>query len=164
MDSRIPSLAGAAAFYTQKSTELDQDIHGVSTVENLRNMQHSRGRAGRACGGAGMQVLQLEMERFSLSKGAGTDKATAGRKAGLDRQLKQLKKEQKVTRAALTAGIPHQACNVLTALRTLPYLCCLTQRSSPEGRFLLTIRRASASGSFHAKAGRGCPAAVASIV
>eukprot|EP00208_Stichococcus_sp_RCC1054_P006167 CAMPEP_0206137422 /NCGR_PEP_ID=MMETSP1473-20131121/2545_1 /ASSEMBLY_ACC=CAM_ASM_001109 /TAXON_ID=1461547 /ORGANISM="Stichococcus sp, Strain RCC1054" /LENGTH=989 /DNA_ID=CAMNT_0053530491 /DNA_START=123 /DNA_END=3092 /DNA_ORIENTATION=- len=41
------------------------------------------------------KVLQLEMERFSLSKGAGTDKATAGRKAGIDRQLKQLKTEQK---------------------------------------------------------------------
>jgi hypothetical protein len=43
-----------------------------------------------------LQVVQLEMERFSLSKGLDTDKATANRKAGLDRQLKQLKRDQKV--------------------------------------------------------------------
>lgn len=41
------------------------------------------------------KVVQLEMERFSLSKGLDTDKATANRKAGLDRQLKQLKRDQK---------------------------------------------------------------------
>ncbi len=61
-----------------------------------------------ACCGVAAQVLQLEMERFSLSKGAGSDKATAGRKAGIDRQLKQLKKEQKVpaTRSPPCASFP----------------------------------------------------------
>lgn len=78
-------------------------------------------------------MLQLEMERFSLSKGAGTDKATAGRKAGLDRQLKQLKKEQKVTRAASAARPPfgratpgvqsaHSAAHTLSSLLVHPAL------------------------------------------
>lgn len=36
------------------------------------------------------------MERFSLSKGADSDKAAKARLKGIDKQLKQLKDEQKV--------------------------------------------------------------------
>lgn len=43
-----------------------------------------------------VQVLQLEMERFSLSKGADSDKAAKARLKGIDKQLKDLKEEQKV--------------------------------------------------------------------
>lgn len=42
------------------------------------------------------QVLQLEMERYSLSKGADSDKAAGVRLKGIDKQLKQLKNQQKV--------------------------------------------------------------------
>lgn len=45
-----------------------------------------------------VQVLQLEMERFSLSKGADSDKAAKARLKGIDKQLKDLKEEQKVGR------------------------------------------------------------------
>jgi ATP-dependent Clp protease ATP-binding subunit ClpB len=41
------------------------------------------------------KVLQLEMERFSLSKGADSDKAAKARLKGIDKQLKDLKEEQK---------------------------------------------------------------------
>ena len=44
------------------------------------------------------------MERFSLSKGAQTDKAAASRQKGIDQQLKQLKKEQKVNRFLHSRG------------------------------------------------------------
>lgn len=36
------------------------------------------------------------MERYSLSKGADSDKAAKARLKGIDKQLKQLKDEQKV--------------------------------------------------------------------
>ncbi len=36
------------------------------------------------------------MERFSLSKGADSDKAAQSRLKGIDKQLKKLKDEQKV--------------------------------------------------------------------
>ena len=43
-----------------------------------------------------IQVRQLEMERFSMSKAVETDKAAASRIKGLDKQLKELKHQQAV--------------------------------------------------------------------
>ncbi len=40
------------------------------------------------------QVLQLEMERLSLSKGTDSDRAAKARLKGIDKQLKELKEDQ----------------------------------------------------------------------
>ena len=62
--------------------------------KNLRGRQASHGRLQDVLWGPA-QVLQLEMERLSLSKAAANDKAASGRLKGLDKQLLTLKAEQK---------------------------------------------------------------------
>jgi hypothetical protein len=53
------------------------------------------------------KVLQLEMERLSLSKAAPTDRAARGRLSALEMQLATLKQEQMVRAAScLPACLP----------------------------------------------------------
>ena len=67
------------------------------------------------------------MERFSLSKGAQTDKAAANRQKGIDQQLKHLKNEQQVNEChALGALISERM--LLNVTFELQLACC---RSKP---------------------------------